>query len=571
MMKIVRTRRAINDLEAQMDRKSTDRRLNPLLPLLFLGALAFSMPLQLAAQVPIDDNGEPLQALDPFDYNEPAEPALQAFTAAELQDLVGPIALYPDDLLAIILPASTYPLEIVQAARFLDELATDSSLEPDESWDESIVALLNYPEVVYMMDKEIDWTWRLGEAVINQQADLLAAVESFRDRAYAAGNLESDEHQVVSNDDGVIEIAPADEEIIYVPYYEPEEVVIYQPRRVYHYYPHAYPVYYYPYPVGYSFASGYFWGVTTAYTIGWSNRYVHVYHPTYWGHPYYGRYYYGHYYRRPSITVYNNWYVYNTDQSTQTRHRDGDHWRPRKRGGARPQNRRVRNHQFPSDRRNRDDRRSVDRQAYVDRRSAQRHATNDSAHSRSDDTANRTRQSTSRDRTRTAVANRNTDRRERRSNNEIRFRDRSDTDTVSANRRNNPGQSSSSRHASNANNNATRQRLVTQNPRQANENTRARQNRQVSQRNTPTRQATATRTSSRNAASQRPASQRPASRPSVQRQAPAQRPASRPTVQRQAPAQRQASRPTSQRQSGNRQSSSSAKRSQSRNRTKRKN
>jgi hypothetical protein len=268
-----------------MDRKSTDRRLNPWLPLLLLGGLALTLPLQLAAQVPVDENGSPLEALDPFDYTEPTGQAVQPLTATELEDLVGPIALYPDDLLAIVLPASTYPLEIVQAARFLDELATDSSLEPDESWDESVIALLNYPEVVYMMDKEVDWTWRLGEAVINQQEEILAAVESFRDRAYAAGNLESDERQTVSNDDGVIEIAPVDEEIIYVPYYEPEEVIVYQPRRVYHYYPQAYPVYYYPYPVGYSFASGYFWGVTTAYTIGWPNRYLHVYHPSYWGHP----------------------------------------------------------------------------------------------------------------------------------------------------------------------------------------------------------------------------------------------------------------------------------------------
>ena len=89
----------------------------------------------------------------------------------------------------------------MQAARFLDEFEADSSLEPDEAWDESVVALLNYPEVIRMMDEEIDWTWRLGEAVIAQQADVIAAVESFRDRAYAAGNLESDERQTVSNED----------------------------------------------------------------------------------------------------------------------------------------------------------------------------------------------------------------------------------------------------------------------------------------------------------------------------------------------------------------------------------
>jgi hypothetical protein len=539
-----------------MDRKSTDRRLNPLLPLLLVGGLAFALPMELVAQVPVDEYGEPLEALDPFDYTEGAGPAVQSMNSAELEELVGPIALYPDDLLAIVLPASTYPLEIVQAARFLDELGQDSSLKPDESWDESVIALLNYPEVVYLMDKEIDWTWRLGEAVINQQPEVLAAVESFRDRAYAAGNLESDERQTVSNDDGIIEIAPADEEIIYVPYYEPDEVVVYQPRRrVYYYYPHAYPVYNYPYPVGYSFASGYFWGVTTAYTIGWSNRYLHVYHPSYWGHPYYGRYYYGHYYRRPSISVYNNWYVHNSYRSERHRHRDGDHWRPRKRSGARPASRTVQNRHYRPD--GGDNHRSARRQAYADRDATRRNATNDNARTRTDIAANRTRQSTSGNRTRTAAANRDANRTERRERSDIRFRDRADANRNRADRSSDSGRSSA---------NATRQRLVSQNSRQTSASSRTQPGRQASQRNSPARPATVTRTSSRNTDSQRPASrpnvqrqaptQRPASRPNVQRQAPAQRPASRPNVQRQAPPQRPASRPNAQRQSSGHQQSS---------------
>ena len=132
----------------------------------------------------------------------PANPLL---SSAELQDLVGPIALYPDDLLAIVLPASTYPLQLVQAQRFLDDLKNDSSLQPEESWDDSIVALLNYPEAVELLNDDLDWTWRLGEAVVAQQADVIDAVETFRDRAYAAGNLKSDEHQTISEDNGVIE------------------------------------------------------------------------------------------------------------------------------------------------------------------------------------------------------------------------------------------------------------------------------------------------------------------------------------------------------------------------------
>jgi hypothetical protein len=303
------------------------------------------------AQVPVDENGKPIGSYGgPVDDSYPAAVEdfddIEQLDATELEALVAPVALYPDDLLAIVLPASTYPLEIVQAARFLESLEDNPGLEPDDDWDESVVALLNYPDVVRMMNDDIDWTWRLGEAVLAQQTDLIAAVESFRDRAYAAGNLKTDDYQEVNYDDGVIEIVPVDEEIIYVPYYEPAEVVVRQPRRVYYYYPDPYPVYYYPYPVGYRFRSGFFWGVTTAYTIGWNSHYLHVHHPSYWGHPYYGRYYYGHYYRRPSITVYNNWYVNNRHRNARYRYRDGDYWRPRRHAGSRQRTQVVNNYHY---------------------------------------------------------------------------------------------------------------------------------------------------------------------------------------------------------------------------------
>jgi len=302
------------------------------------------------AQVPVDENGDPLAYSEQGSATEVlVEAPAAAVSASDLETLVGPIALYPDDLLAIVLPASTYPLEIVQAARFLELLETNSELKPDDEWDESVVALLNYPDVVKMMNDDIDWTWKLGDAVIGQQADVIAAVEAFRDRAYAAGNLKSDDRQTVSYDEGIIEIVPVSEEIIYVPYYEPAEVVVYQPRPVYHYYANPYPSYYYPYPAGYRFRSNFFWGVTTAYSIGWSNHYLNVYHPTYWGHPYYGHSYnyYGHYYRHPSISVYNTWYVNNNRYSSGNHYRDGARWQPRARAGSRPAEPRVENRHYP--------------------------------------------------------------------------------------------------------------------------------------------------------------------------------------------------------------------------------
>jgi hypothetical protein len=260
----------------------------------------------------------------------------------ELQELVGPIALYPDDLLAIVLPATTYPLQLVQAQRFLEDLEQDPSLKPDDAWDDAVVALLNYPEVVELLNEDLDWTWRLGEAVVAQQADVVDAVEDFRDRAYAAGNLKSDSHQTVARNDGSIEITPIEDDVIYVPYYEPERVVVYQSRPVYHYYPRAYPVYYYPYPVGHAFTSGFFWGVTTAFTVGWVTDSVHVIHHSYHGHPYYGRHYWdGWWYRRPTVHVHNHYYSNSRYSVSRYRYSRGDHWRPRYETRRRLHNQRI--------------------------------------------------------------------------------------------------------------------------------------------------------------------------------------------------------------------------------------
>ena len=295
--------------------------------------MLMALPLAACAQVPVDDDGNEIGAYSSI-AAEPERPVgnedIPLLVGSELQDLVGPIALYPDDLLAIVLPASAYPLQIIEAGRFLEELENDPTLEPDTEWDDSVVALLNYPEVVELLNDDIDWTWRLGEAVVAQQGDVVAAIESFRDRAYAAGNLKSDEYQTVSRDEGVIEISPVSDEVIYVPYYEPERVVVYQPRPVYYYYPRAYPVYYYPYPSSYYFDRSNFWGVTTAFTIGWMSDSLHVYHHSYYGHPYYGRSYWDRWwYRRPSINVYNTTYVRNSRVTVNHYYR-GDSWKPRR-------------------------------------------------------------------------------------------------------------------------------------------------------------------------------------------------------------------------------------------------
>ena len=145
----------------------------------------------------------------------------------QLEDLVSRIALYPDDLLAIVLPASTFPVDVVQADRFLQKLKKEPKLEPDPRWDQSIRSLLNYPEVVSMMSRDLDWTQDLGEAVVSQQADVMKAIQIFRARVSNAGNLKTDDKQIIIKEKETIKIVPANPEVIYVPQYQPSTVVVY--------------------------------------------------------------------------------------------------------------------------------------------------------------------------------------------------------------------------------------------------------------------------------------------------------------------------------------------------------
>ncbi|MEI8190530.1 MAG: DUF3300 domain-containing protein, partial [candidate division NC10 bacterium] len=177
-----------------------------------------------------------------------AGPPAAGLSAQQLEELVRRIALYPDDLVASGRPGATFPLDIIQADRFLQRLKQDKTLQPDVRWDESIRNLLNYPEVVSMMSQDLDWTQDLGEAVVGQQAEVIKAIQQFRAKAATAGNLKSDDKQVVVQEQTVIKIVPANPEVIYVPQYQPATVVVYQAAPVWGYYPTPYPVYYYPYP-----------------------------------------------------------------------------------------------------------------------------------------------------------------------------------------------------------------------------------------------------------------------------------------------------------------------------------
>ncbi len=191
----------------------------------------------------------------------------------ELLDVVARIALYPDDLLAIVLPATTFPLQIVRAARFLEDHKKDPSLKPNEGWDTSVLGLLNYPEVITMMNEDLEWTETLGNAVVDQPEELMEAIQQFRSQAYEAGNLKTDDKQTVTQETveerETIVIESTDPEVIYVPRYDPAVVVVDNYVGTPVYYSSAYPVYYSP---AATFFTGLFVGAAVSYGFNWGRR-----------------------------------------------------------------------------------------------------------------------------------------------------------------------------------------------------------------------------------------------------------------------------------------------------------
>jgi hypothetical protein len=156
----------------------------------------------------------------------PQAPPHSQQTPDQLQQLVAPIALYPDSLVAQILAASAFPEQVVEADRWLQahpDLKGDAlgqAIDP-QLWDPSVKALTAFPSVLGNMDKNLSWTSSLGDAYYNQQQDVMDAVQVMRQRAQAAGNLQSTPQQTVDNQDSTIVIQPTSTEVVYVPAYDP--------------------------------------------------------------------------------------------------------------------------------------------------------------------------------------------------------------------------------------------------------------------------------------------------------------------------------------------------------------
>jgi hypothetical protein len=177
-------------------------------------------------------------------------------------------------LLAITLPSATYPLDLVKGWRFLEARKKDPKLEPDKSLPDPVLKLLNYPDVVKMMNDDLDWTEALGEAVDTNEAGVMDAIQAFRRKAQGAGNLKSNDKQVVKTEQEAIVIEPANPEVIYVPQYQPSSVVVYSPTPyAWGYYPTPYPYYAYPYAPGAALATGLIVGAAIggAWGMGWNN------------------------------------------------------------------------------------------------------------------------------------------------------------------------------------------------------------------------------------------------------------------------------------------------------------
>src|SRR5215831_18018956 len=211
---------------------------------------------------------------------QPPPPALQVdpaltgaaqpakFKPEELEAIVAPVALYPDALLAQVLMASTYPLEIVEAARWskanpgLKDQELQDALQK-QTWDPSVKALVGFPQVLQQLNDKLDMTQKLGDAFLAQPKDVTDAVQRLRARALAAGNLKSGKEVTYTSqqegDQTIIIIEPAQPEVVYVPAYSP---AIYGPWP----YP-MYPPYYYPPPPAYP-AGGFWFGFTVGIIAG---------------------------------------------------------------------------------------------------------------------------------------------------------------------------------------------------------------------------------------------------------------------------------------------------------------
>ena len=207
-----------------------------------------SYPVYKVTNSPAPTAASPAPAATPAP--PPSAPAQRS--AADLEKLVAPIALYPDPLIATLLPASVYPLEIVQAARFVANTNNLAKLD-EQPWDENVKAVARVPAVIQKMNDDLTWTMELGEAFLAQDKDVMDAIQNMRGKAQKAGTLQTTpqqvvtvtnmivertvEQQVVVVTNTIVQIQPSNPQVVYVPAYNP--YTVYYPPPAYVYNPYA--------------------------------------------------------------------------------------------------------------------------------------------------------------------------------------------------------------------------------------------------------------------------------------------------------------------------------------------
>ncbi|MCS4306996.1 hypothetical protein M2404_001321 [Rheinheimera pacifica] len=243
----------------------------------------------------------------------------ETLSQAQLDQMLAPIALYPDTVLTHVLIASTYPLEVVQAARWVKDnpkLTGEAAVDAVEkqSWDPSVKALVAFPQLLERLSNDLDWTQELGEAFLADEAQVMASIQTLRQKAYANGSLNDTKHVVVEREREIIIIEPARKEVVYVP--------VYDTRVVYGdwWWPSHPPVYWHTAGVYYR-NSPFHWGVSVNVRpwfyfgiFDWHHRHVVVHH---------------HYYHKPPryYPVRHRHYVDARRWHHNTEHRRGVHYR----------------------------------------------------------------------------------------------------------------------------------------------------------------------------------------------------------------------------------------------------
>jgi len=257
----------------------------------------------------------------------PPPSAPPQFSAADLEKLAAPIALHPDPLIAIILPASVYPLEIVQAARFVQDTNNIPKVD-DQPWDENVRAVAKFPTLIQKLNDDLTWTMDLGQAFLDQQKELMDTIQMLRAKANTAGVLQTTpqqvvvvtntiiektvEQQVIYVTNTVVQIQPSNPQVVYVPTYPPS---------IYYYYPP--PVYVGP-PPALTFAVGVTVGLIIANNCDWHHGGIYVGHHgvAVWG----GGSYHGH--GDVNVNVNRNVNINNNNTTINNVNRTPQKWQP---------------------------------------------------------------------------------------------------------------------------------------------------------------------------------------------------------------------------------------------------